>query len=586
MDTRKSVCVLCPLGCNIAFLAKGEAVVGPEFVSAGGDHDARVCARGIYGTELLNHPQRVAEPFVRREGRLRESSWPAAVEQLASALRGVIETHGPESVAIVTEPTRSTRELEAVGHLARTIGAGAVSCLFEPQDWPLVARETSAGVSAVVEANCVIAFGDVFQTHPVIAKEIIDAKYTARGNSLFVVDPRRTNTAWFASDHVQNRPGTEALVLACMLKSLKTSGKVAADCCAWLDSIDEKSLLDTAGVSRDAVARMARSFMDAGKAAIVVAPPVRGMYDVALVSRLARQLAAACGDQKECILLPSGGNVRGAQDVIAKGGWTPVSTLVAELETGKYRALVSLGADLVAEFPSTALAEAIGNLDLVASVSLFRGEFEKSASIVLGSASWLESDGSALLFDGSLVEWKAVGGPSWGTRTLVDIVSLIEAAMGQGASHSKSSDKKDTVAASADSDAVLAARIKSVLVAAQPRLGYELLLVTLPSSGHSGAGEVTGWIDWAREMFPGGFVDISVQDAAAREISDKDIVVVASPEAELELQARVTDRLKQGVIAVPGYDAAARALFLWQPGADGWFPTGPGNVHVYRKQQQ
>ncbi len=587
MDTRQSKCILCPLGCAIAFQTKGEAVFGPEFVSGGAAHDARVCARGLYGYELLNHPQRVAEPLVRREGRLRESSWTAAIEQVASALRGVIDRYGPESVAIITEPTRSTEELEAVNHLAQQIGAGAVSCLFEPQDWPLVARETSAGIDAIVEANCVIVIGDVFFSHPVVAKEIIDAKYTARGNSLFVIDPRRSNTAWYASDHVQNRPGTEALVLACMLKSLKTSGKMAAECCAWLDAMDEKVLLEAAGVKRDVIARMARSFLDAGKAAIVVAPPARGINDVALVARLAEQLADASGQQKGCVLLPSGGNVRGAQQVVEKGGWKPVSALIAELEAGKYKAVLSLGADIMAEYPSLALADAVNRLELVAAFSMFKGQFEKFASVVLAGSSWLESDGSALLFDTTPVKWNGIGAPSWGTRTLIDVVLLLEGAVAKDAGRPALAQVTDECASWQDiSDAAIAARIDAVRVASTAAAGDDLALVTLPAAGHSGAGEVTGWMQWARDVFPIGFLEINARDAAARGVVENDAVMVTTPGVELELRARLTERLQPGVVAAPAYDAAARALFSWQSDADCWFSTGPGSVRVSRKQQQ
>ncbi|TFH36327.1 MAG: hypothetical protein E4G93_02300 [Dehalococcoidia bacterium] len=156
MDTRESRCLLCSLGCDIAFRVKGEAVVGPEFLSTDGPSGTRVCARGLYGSELLSHPQRVATPLIRRDGVLRESSWDAAIDTVGAAIRNVVEEYGPGAVAIVTEATRSSEELEAVALLARSIGTGAVSCVFEPQDWPLVARESSAGVASIQEANCVI----------------------------------------------------------------------------------------------------------------------------------------------------------------------------------------------------------------------------------------------------------------------------------------------------------------------------------------------------------------------------------------------------------------------------------------------
>jgi anaerobic selenocysteine-containing dehydrogenase len=414
----------------------------------------------------------------------------------------------------------------------------------------------------------------------VVAREIIDAKYTARGNTLFVVDPRRSNTAWYASTHVQNRPGTEALILVAALKSLKSSGKLASDSHPWLDSLDEKALLEAAGVGRDVVARLAHAFADAAKAAIVIAPSARGVGDVALVARLAALLAQTTGGQKGFVSLPSGGNVLGAQQVVAKGGWMPASQLVAEMAAGKYRALINLGADLTASYPSAALSKSLASLDAVVSYSLFRGETERVSSVVLGAASWLESDGSAVRFDGSVAEWKAVGAPSWGTRTLTDVLSQLEAALGsvpasKGAAPAGVPDVQDDA---------LAARVEAVRRAAEARASGEMSFVALPATGHMGAGAITRWMDWAREMFPAGFAEISQADAAAAGINEKDCIVLSSPFAQVELSARLTDRLQAGVVAVPAYDPAARSLFSWQPGADGWFDTGPGGVRLSRKQ--
>ncbi len=586
MNTRQSTCLFCPLGCEIAFRVKGTAVTGPEFCAdEKTPFGARICARGLYGTELLNHPQRVSTPLVNREGMLRETSWDTAINRVVTALQSVINEHGPGAVAIVTEPTRSTEDIEAVGRLAATLGTDAVSCAFEPQDWPLVLSGASAGVSAIEESNCVIVFGDVFFTHPVIAKEIIDAKYMARGNSLFVVDPRRSNTAWYSSEHVQNRPGTEALLLACLLKALKASGKVASDALLWLDSVDEQMLLDATGVTRDLVARMANAFVTADKAALVVAPPVRGMADVALIARLACQFARAAGERKDCVLLPSGGNVRGAQEVVLRNNWKPVSTLISELEEGRYRAVLSLGADLLDAFPSSSLSRAMSSLDLYASVSLFRGGSEQMAAVVLAGSSWLESDGSCTLFDGTALKWAAVGPPSWGTLALGDVVMRLESALGKApAQPERSSGSSRDVQSCEISDARLIERLASVTGTMRSRMGEELVLITLPATGHSGAGSFTSWMKWAGEMFPAGFVEISTADATAWGIVDGESVILTAGDAQAQLCARVTDRLAQGVLAAPGYDPEVRALFAWQTGDDGWFSTGPGTVRVYRKQ--
>ena len=565
---------------------KGQAVVGPEFCPGQGLNDGRVCPRGLYATELLNHPQRMATPLVRRDGRLREAAWDVAVGELASRLKEILSAPGPQSVAIVTDSTRSTEELRAVGRLARSVGTDAVSCVFEPQDRPLMAAGESADASCLEEAACIVVFGDVFTTHPVLSKRIIDAKYAARGNSLFVVAPRRSNTAWFASEHVQNRPGTEALVIASMLKAVRALGRGDSEAAAWVDTVDDAKLLNAAGVSRETVARMARSFMDAEKAAVLVAPPTRGIADVALVSSLASLLASIAGADKQYVSLPSAGNSRGALEVAIEESWKPVSQLVADLESGKYRALLSFGADISAAYPSSELKKALGGLELVATCSMLPGEMEHMSSVVLAAASWLESAGSATSFDGSVENWQAVVPPSWGTLPVGDAISLLESSLGSGDdSASKARSPESSSEAAVFSTANFPERLESVRSAVVAASAQEKMVISVAATGHSGCGSVTRWMDWAAEMFPGAFVELSQVDAAAEGIRDGDTIVLTSASGEAEATARITDRLQAGVVAVPEYDVKMRALFSWRAADDGWFSTAPGAARLTGKRK-
>ena len=50
----------------------------------------------------------------------------------------------------------------------------------------------------------------------------------ARGGRLVVVDPRRTETAALADQHLAIRPGTDALLLLALLQVLFAEGHVAA----------------------------------------------------------------------------------------------------------------------------------------------------------------------------------------------------------------------------------------------------------------------------------------------------------------------------------------------------------------------
>ncbi|MBN1855871.1 MAG: molybdopterin-dependent oxidoreductase [Dehalococcoidia bacterium] len=583
MDVKETYCLLCPLGCTVGLRVNGSAVTGPEFCPSSGQFGGRVCPRGLYLTELLNHPQRVSVPRVRKGEKLRDASWEDAVADLSSRLNEIIRTSGPQSVAIVTDGMRSTEELQAVGRFARVIGTDSVACVSEPQDWPLVASGESAGVASLEEAECVIVLGDVFVTHPVLASRIIDSKYAARGNSLFVVSPRRSNTAWFASEHIQNRPGSESLVLASLLKAVRAVGKIGTACDTWVDGVDEVGLLQAAGISRSTVAKMASAFAGAAKAAIIVAPSARGMTDMALVATLAGAVASAAGEGKNCMLLPSGGNVRGAWKTATEESWMSSSALINSLQAGKYKVLLNVGTDIASVYPSAGLTAALAGLDMVGTISLLRDATERMAAVVLAGASWLESGGSAALFDGSVLTWDAAVSPSWGTRTVSDAISLLEGAL-DAPKDSKVKAAKPSRPSPVGADS-LAKRLEAVRASVSAPVSLGMTAISLSAAGQSGSGSVTGRMDWAAEMFPGGFIEVSMADATAGGISDGDSVIVASESAEVEAVAKVTDRLQAGVIGVPEYDVNLRALFSWVPTADGSFSTGPGAARVTGKQK-
>jgi len=577
MDIRESVCLFCPLGCDVAFRVRGEEVTGPEFCGTLESHAGRVCGRGLYGTELLNHPQRIATPLVREDGRLRESSWESALKRAAQALKGVIASAGASAIAVVTDATRSTAEIEAAERLAAALGTGAVSCAFEPQDWPLLNAGEGTGASAIEEASCVIVIGDVFASHPVLSKEIIEAKYTARGNSLFVLDPRRSNTAWYATTHLQNRPGTEALVLAQVLKAAIETGKTDASACSWVENLDADALAVASGVTRSDAARIARAFVDASKAAVVLAPPARGMCDVGLVAALSKLLCEVSGADRGFVGLAAAGNAAGAVGVVRKGDWQPVSAVVEGLISGKYKAIVNLDADLYESYPSDALKQAIEALEVSVSVSMFRGALEQTASTVLAASSWMESAGSACLYDGRESEWQSVGSPSWATRPVAEVVDALIVELGAAGAKSTA---RTTAAPHAAVDWL--ERIDAVLTAsAVPQ--DRMVLVSIPGAGQSASGSVTGRITWAAAMFPAGFVEMSADDAASVGVADGDTVVLTSSAATMEACLRVTDRLRPGVAAVPSYDVNARRLFDWRPAQDDWFDTGPALIQVSRK---
>lgn len=90
----KTVCSYCGVGCGVLLEVRGSKVIGAD-----GDRESPVshgslCVKGRFGTEFVNHPDRLTKPLVRKDGQLVESTWEEALELVSSKLAGYAEPGG------------------------------------------------------------------------------------------------------------------------------------------------------------------------------------------------------------------------------------------------------------------------------------------------------------------------------------------------------------------------------------------------------------------------------------------------------------------------------------------------------------
>src|SRR6185436_14408607 len=99
-----------------------------------------------------------------------------------------------------------------------------------------------------------------------------------RGGRVVVVDPRRTETAAMADDHVAIRPGTDALLLAAMLHVIFAEGRVSLGrlggqvknldaLAAFVRELPPERVARRTGIGAEITLRLAREFADAPRAA-------------------------------------------------------------------------------------------------------------------------------------------------------------------------------------------------------------------------------------------------------------------------------------------------------------------------------
>jgi anaerobic selenocysteine-containing dehydrogenase len=235
--TVRSFCRICTAVCGILVDVSDDRVVRVR-----GDRDhplshGYTCAKGRALPALHHHPERLERPLLRVDGRLEPTTWDACLDDLADRLRAIVDRHGPAAVGIFFG---SGVGMDAAGYrMAQALhGALGTPARFSPLTIDGTAKvlvSDLVGGSAALNArpdydharfvmyvgsNPVVSHG-----HTVAIPDPVTMirGLTSRGE-VWVVDPRRTETARLATHHLAPRPGTDYAVLAFLVRELLRDG--------------------------------------------------------------------------------------------------------------------------------------------------------------------------------------------------------------------------------------------------------------------------------------------------------------------------------------------------------------------------
>ncbi|MGF1546720.1 MAG: formate dehydrogenase subunit alpha [Thiotrichales bacterium] len=232
-----SVCPYCGVGCLLSFNVRDNRI---RYVEGrqGPANLGRLCVKGRYGFDYINHPHRLTRPLIRRAdvpktsdltgfdpGDLgaifREASWEEALDFAASGLKNIRDTRGPSALAGFGSAKGSNEEAylfqklvrtgfgtNNVDHCTRLCHASSVAALLEM----IGSGAVSNPVADVSEAEVIVIIGsNTTENHPVAATFVKNAAQA--GKTLIVMDPRRTPIARHARHYLQFKPDTDVALL-------------------------------------------------------------------------------------------------------------------------------------------------------------------------------------------------------------------------------------------------------------------------------------------------------------------------------------------------------------------------------------
>ena len=435
------ICPVCEACCGLEFRVAGgriESVRGHEadVFSAG-----YLCPKGVALKDLHEDPDRLRTPLIKRDGVFVEAGWDEAFAEIERRLVPLRERHGPDAAALaIGNPT--VHKMGLMLYLPRLIRALGSRNVFSASTLDQMPKQLSSGLMfghwlsiavpdiercdhlLMLGANPLASNGSLWTVPDFRGKA---RAMQARGGRLVVVDPRRTETAAMADEHLFIRPGGDVFFLLGMVQVLFDERLVRlgrlSEHVAGVDALQQavapftpQAVATRCGVPAQTIRAQARALAGARRAAVYgrvgtctqeygtlaswlidvlnvltghLDEPGGAMFPKAAV--FAANTVGTPGTGRGIVTARHRSRVSGAPEVF---GEYPMGCLAEEIETpgeGQVRALITVGSNAVLSAPNgPRLSNALEQLDFMVSVDLYLNETTRHADVILPGRSPLE----------------------------------------------------------------------------------------------------------------------------------------------------------------------------------------------------
>ncbi len=265
-------CPTCEASCGLVLEVDRPA---RQVISIKGDPDNHrsrgyVCAKSQAFRYIYEDPERLTKPVKKVAGQWQEIGWEEALEETARRLAEIRDKYGKDAIAMYYGNPNGhnfstqiyTQLFITMLNTERFFSAGSVdqqpknlSCeLLYGNGWVFPIPDIDhTDFFVCMGGNPMVSQGSLMSA-PDIENRL--KAIQQRGGQVVVIDPRRTETAEIANQHLFIRPGTDAFLLLAFVQELFATGRVAPGRLAdFTDGIEKLESL-SAHYTPEAVADM------------------------------------------------------------------------------------------------------------------------------------------------------------------------------------------------------------------------------------------------------------------------------------------------------------------------------------------
>jgi anaerobic selenocysteine-containing dehydrogenase len=447
-------CNLCEAMCGVV-IETTTSDKGLQILSIKGDKQdplsqGAICPKAIALKDLHEDPDRLKKPLMKTEKGWKEIGWKQAFDLVANRIKTIQKQYGRNAVgtylgnpnvhnhgtmltilpfikALRTKKRFSATSNDQLPHMLVSQQMYGHQALFPVPDID------HTDLFICMGGNPIASNGSLMSA-PGMSRRLKEIK--SRGGRVIVIDPRRTETADIASEHIPIRPGTDALLLLGMMhtlfkENLASLGRLKSFCHQHeIDSLRQISedfpstrVSKQTGIPSHTIEALARALADTPRALLYgrmgTSTQVFGTLSTWLINVI--NLLTGHLDQRGGVmftkpaadlveigaLLGQTGHYNRFQSSVKKlpefSGELPSNAMADEiLEAGEDRIramIVSAGNPCLSSPNGKRLDKAFASLDFMVSIDFYLNESSRHADIILPPTGPLEHSHFDIIFN-------------------------------------------------------------------------------------------------------------------------------------------------------------------------------------------
>jgi len=539
-----------------------------------------------YGYQLVNSPDRLTTPLVKKEGKQVQATWEEAMDVIGKRFGEIKDKFGGVCVGTLVAPNLDNASLYSASRLTRCVFKsnnidfrGDYRMLpADPESPFMMLCSRPFSIADIDDSDVIVSFGsDLIREHHNEYLRIRKARNFGNAR-IFSITPYSVKSADVADYELVYKPGTEEVVINAVCLAAIEAGlvdkKLGDDLKAKISPASASQAAKQCGLDPDRIGALARALSEGKKitfftgeiitrsrerdliaAALINMHRLLGLNSKGQLAALARYANSKGAEKLGLLPQPIKSVADELRDIWGQYpdcGSNNTDAMMAQIKKEEIKGFLILGANPMMLYPDREFVkEGLEKLEFLVVCDLFETATTELADVVLPLASWAEYDGYYVNLEGRTQRASGAVKPVGKAKPGYEITRLIAEVM--DSEHLVSdAELHDEIRRLLRLDTVIGFPKEFFEVKPAPDKeadGYAIALYTGDDPHHSG--HLTEKSPSLANFVSEPYIEISPELAASYNIEKGDSVRVESEIGKVILPARISEHMRGDVVLVP-----------------------------------